>query len=214
MLKPTKRKAFNFLRSYFDVLNEIPDDKDKLDFLLAVLNKQFLNEDPKGLEFIANLCYESQRHAIEKSVKGWISVNNTDIQGNPIAPSPLPSGSPLGSPSPLPSGKEEEEEKEEENNNKENRSDAFLNLVNGYTKQIGNGQSATWISGLYMQCKLKDGALSKLVDLFNQHLMIETNGKWNKSFLEYRKHCGNWIRHQYQQGKIGHYTKDKPIGSL
>ena len=26
MIKPTKRKAFNFLRSYFDVLNELKTD--------------------------------------------------------------------------------------------------------------------------------------------------------------------------------------------
>ena len=50
MTKPTKRKAFSFLRSYFDVLNEIPEDKDKLNFLIAVINKQFLNEDPDGLD--------------------------------------------------------------------------------------------------------------------------------------------------------------------
>ena len=81
-MKPTKRKAFNFLRSYFDVFNELKDDKDKLDFLTSIINKQFLNEDPKELSFIAKLCYESQRHSIESSVKGWIRVNKTDILGN------------------------------------------------------------------------------------------------------------------------------------
>ena len=71
MTKPTKRKAFNFLRSYFDVLNELKSDKDKLDFLIAIINKQFLNETPKDLSFVVNLCYESQRHSIESSVKGY-----------------------------------------------------------------------------------------------------------------------------------------------
>jgi len=70
MKRLTKRKAFNFLRSYFDVLNEIPKDEDKLKYLLALINKQFLDEEPKGLNFIVNLCYESQRHQIEESVKG------------------------------------------------------------------------------------------------------------------------------------------------
>ena len=32
--KETKRKAFNFLRSYFDVLNDLETDREKLDFLL------------------------------------------------------------------------------------------------------------------------------------------------------------------------------------
>lgn len=82
-LRPTKRKAFNFLRSYFDVLNELNNDADKLDFLLSIINKQFLDEDPKGLNFIVNLCYESQRHAVESSVKGWKRVNGCDPTTNP-----------------------------------------------------------------------------------------------------------------------------------
>ena len=39
MEKPTKRKAFNFLRSYFDVVNELENDTDKLNFLMAIINK-------------------------------------------------------------------------------------------------------------------------------------------------------------------------------
>ena len=80
-MKKTKRKAFNFLRSYFDVLNELEKDSDKLSFLTSIINKQFLNEDPNELKFIAKLCYESQRHSIESSVKGWIRANKTDLQG-------------------------------------------------------------------------------------------------------------------------------------
>ena len=73
-MKETKRKAFNFLRSYFDVLNELKEDADKLDFLMAIINKQFLNEDPKDLGFIGKLCYESQRHQIEKKCK-WLDYS-------------------------------------------------------------------------------------------------------------------------------------------
>ena len=83
-MKKTKRHQFSFQRSCFDVLNEIPDDKDKLEFLLAIINKQFLDEDPKNLGFVANLSYQSQRHFIEKSVKGWKDRMKTDFLGNPI----------------------------------------------------------------------------------------------------------------------------------
>ena len=83
MVKPTKRKAFNFLRSYFDVLNQLKEDSDKLDFLLSIINKQFLDEDPVDLDFIVNLCYESQRHQIESSVKGWKRASKTDLIGTP-----------------------------------------------------------------------------------------------------------------------------------
>lgn len=106
--KLTKRKAFNFLRSYFDVLNELEKDKDKLEFLLAIINKQFLDEDPSDLNFVVNLCYESQRHQIETSVNGWkIATKNTCL-GTP--PTPL-EGTP---PTPLEEEEEEEEEKVKE----------------------------------------------------------------------------------------------------
>ncbi len=70
---------------------KLEKDADKLDFLLSILNKQFLNEDPKDLDFIPKLCYESQRHAIELSVKGWLRAAKTDLQGNPLTtPRPTP----------------------------------------------------------------------------------------------------------------------------
>lgn len=90
MVKPTKRKAFNFLRSYFDVLNEIPNKEDKFDFLMSIINKQFLNEDPINLNFIVNLCYESQRHSIESSVKGWERASNDTLSTTPLTPLPTP----------------------------------------------------------------------------------------------------------------------------
>jgi len=103
-MKETKRKGISFLRSYFDVLNELETDKDKLGFLMAVINKQFLNEDPEELSFIVNLCYQSQRHQIESSVKGWErATSNTLLTTPPTTPPTTPS---------TPS--QEEEEKEEE----------------------------------------------------------------------------------------------------
>ncbi len=106
MVKPTKRKAFNFLRSYFDVLNEIPTDKDKLEFLTSIINKQFLDQDPKDLGFISNLCYESQRHQIESSVNGWKRANKD-------TPLTTPRTNPPTTPRTDPK-EEQEEEKEQE----------------------------------------------------------------------------------------------------
>jgi hypothetical protein len=116
MVKKTKRKAFSFLRSYFDVINELEKDEDKLDFLMAILNKQFLNEDPDNLNFVPKLCYESQRHAIESSVKGWLRVTKTDLQGNPMTnpPTPLPTN-------PQTNPKEEEEEEKDKEEVKEKK---------------------------------------------------------------------------------------------
>lgn len=87
-MRNTKRKGFNFLRSYFDVLNELKTDKDKLQFLTAIINKQFLDEDPKDLEFIVNLCYQSQRHQIEKSLEGWKKATGEDTPQGPYQGTP------------------------------------------------------------------------------------------------------------------------------
>jgi len=114
--KLTKRKAFNFLRSYYDVLNELNDDKDKLSYLLAIMDKSFLDENPEGLSFLANLCYESQRHSIESSVNGWKRAENTDLLGNPLTP--LPSTQLTTPPTTPPTTPKEEEEEEKEENNK------------------------------------------------------------------------------------------------
>lgn len=114
MYKPTKRKAFNFLRSYFDVVNELQNDKDKVDFLMAVINKQFLDEDPKDLSFVVNLCYASQKHAIESSVKGYLRTINTDIQGNPQTdPTTIPMTTPPTIPMTIPKEEKEEEQVQE-----------------------------------------------------------------------------------------------------
>jgi uncharacterized phage protein (TIGR02220 family) len=112
MKKLTKRKAFNFLRSYFDVFNELDNDTDRLNFLTSILNKQFLNEDPKELNFIVNLCYESQRHAIESSVKGWERANKTTLGINPLTTPPTPLGT--NPPNPLVTDPKEEKEEEQE----------------------------------------------------------------------------------------------------
>lgn len=122
-IKKTKRKGFNFLRSYFDVVNELEKDKDKLDFLIAVINKQFLDENPKGLNFVANLCYTSQRHQIETSVKGYKDKTNTNLDGSPLntatnTPTEPPYGG-VNEPPTEPPCLQEEEKGEEQEKEKE-----------------------------------------------------------------------------------------------
>ena len=136
-MKPTKRKAFNFLRSYFDVLNKLENDKDRLEFLTSIINKQFLNEDPKGLGFIANLCYESQRHQIESSVKGWERASKEPLSTTP----------PTTPPATLSTAKQEEEgqgeveEKEKEEDKVQltilNRESDFKNSLQPFLEQYG-----------------------------------------------------------------------------
>ena len=147
-MKLTKRKAFNFLRSYFDVLNELNTDEDKLSFLMAIINKQFLDEDPKDLNFLVNLCYQSQRHAIEKSVKGWQMANGT----------PPPKGDPKGSGKGNPKG-DPKEEKEQYVIDFESLL-AFINEKTGRKFKVINNK----VKGSY-KARLKDGY--KKIDILN-----------------------------------------------
>jgi hypothetical protein len=171
MIKPTKRKAFNFLRSYFDVLNQLENDKDRLSFLLSLINKQFLNEDPEDLNFIVNLCYESQRHQIESSVKGWERASNDTLATTP----------PTTPPTTPKEEEEEEEEKGEYTESKkpfnENKKD-FINWFNQckklYTGKEGKSKVLT---------KPDENNLKKLISNYDKEdfdIAIKNlyNSKW------------------------------------
>lgn len=69
----SKRKAFNFYRSYWDTGQEITDVKERLDFYEAIFLKQFENIEAE-LSGISKFAYVSQRHSIESQVKGYIDV--------------------------------------------------------------------------------------------------------------------------------------------
>ena len=175
--------AFNFLRSYFDVLNELDKDEDKLSFLMAIINKSFLDEDPKELNFIVKLCYQSQKHAIEKSVKGWLSANNTDLQGNPIPQTP-PSGLPSGSPSTLPLGSpsgQEEEEGQEEEKEKHINPQQFLELWNKIRTEVLN--KPTFVS--HVRRDIRDDLNDILKSYTKQQIETALKGLFKQTILPY-----------------------------
>lgn len=64
-----QRKAFNFYRSYYDVLKELPLT-DQLPFLMAILERQFDGKEPI-LFGQAKLAYISQKHNIDAQVLGF-----------------------------------------------------------------------------------------------------------------------------------------------
>jgi len=70
-MKLTKRKGFNFFRSYYDVYNELENDKDKVKFIDALLDRQFQGIKPEGLKGMAKFAYVSQINSIDKQVKGY-----------------------------------------------------------------------------------------------------------------------------------------------
>ena len=90
------------------MFNELDNDTDKLEFIKAVLDKQFLGVNPE-LKGIVKFAYISQLHSIEKQVKGWQDATGQDLTG--AYADPLEGG--LVHPTQEVQVKEEEKEKEE-----------------------------------------------------------------------------------------------------
>ena len=153
-MKKTKRKGFNFLRSYFDVLNQLETNSDKLNFLLSVINKQFLDQDPEGLNFVVKLAYESQRHQIESSVKGYKDKMKTELNGNPLQDPPV--GGTQGGKE-APSVQEEEKGKEQEKGKGKRFIPPTFEELKSYFLQNGYSiQSARKAFDYYEAAKWKD----------------------------------------------------------
>ena len=75
----SQRLMFKFYKSYFDIAQEL-DAKDRLAFYDALLNKQFLDIEP-DLNGLAKFAYISQKHNIDKQIKGWkdkMNIPTTD----------------------------------------------------------------------------------------------------------------------------------------
>ena len=88
-MKLTKRKGFNFFRSYFDVYNELESDSDKVAFIDALLDRQFLGVKPQDLSGLAKFAYISQTNSIDSQVKGY--EDKTGVKLNtPTAPPTAP----------------------------------------------------------------------------------------------------------------------------
>ncbi len=116
-----KRKAFNFYRSYYDVFNLL-SEKDRLDFITAILDKQFEGRDTE-LEGMSLLAYASQKHNIDNQVDGFLNkMKGTQPPSLPPTEPPYQDPSYVSNdivmttepPTEPPSVQEKEEEKEEE----------------------------------------------------------------------------------------------------
>jgi len=111
-IKLTKRKGFNFFRSYYDVYNELETVEDKVAFIDALLDRQFLGIKPTNLKGMAKFAYISQTNSIDSQVKGF-----EDKTG--IILTPTQGGAKGGSITPTEQVEEKEEvevEVKEENN--------------------------------------------------------------------------------------------------
>lgn len=199
-MKPTKRYEFKFQRSFFDVLNEIPEDADKLQFLLAIINKQFLDEDPKDLGFAAKISYEGQRHFIEKSVKGYKDRMKTDLLGNPIHPHggskeevKHPHGG-SGEKTEHPHGQEQEQEKEQEKEQLLKGNPEKIVKINN--KDFSNSclMDSQWFEVISMQNRIKPDVTKIYLQHFLEHLITMQEQKTNVK--EFKTHFTHWLNKQ------------------
>ncbi len=71
------RKAFKFYKSYYDVALELPD-KDKLDFLMALLEVQFTGHH-RQLKGMAKFAFISQKHSIDAQIEGYLTKTGATI---------------------------------------------------------------------------------------------------------------------------------------
>lgn len=101
------RKAFQFYKSYYEVAMELKNDKDRLNFLVALLKKQFEDIEPE-LKGQANFAWISQKHSIESQVSGY--KNKIGY----VTPTEPPTVVPYIPPSVQEKEEEQEKEKEEE----------------------------------------------------------------------------------------------------
>jgi hypothetical protein len=73
------RKAFNFYRSYWNIAKELSDN-DRLQFYDALIKKQFTNIET-NLEGMVKFAYLSQKHSIDKQIKGYQDKTKDPMQG-------------------------------------------------------------------------------------------------------------------------------------
>lgn len=113
-----ERKAFNFLRSYYEVFMALTDDKDKLQFVQAILKKQFEGEEPEDLTPMAKVCYIGQKHSLDASLNGYLTkvkgIKDRKKDTPSQDPCQAPSQDPIEAPKVTPCQQEEEKEKEKE----------------------------------------------------------------------------------------------------
>jgi hypothetical protein len=138
-IKLTKRKGFNFFRSYYDVYNELETNEDKVAFIDALLDRQFLGIKPVNLKGMAKFAYISQTNSIDSQVKGYEDKTKTIL--NPTQ------GGCEGVVLPPTEQVEEKGEEKEEVKEKVNRTNKFVPptilevegyfLENGYTSESG-----------------------------------------------------------------------------
>lgn len=205
-MKLTKRKSFSFYRSYYDVFNELPKE-DKLKFIEALLDKQFLDIDPVNLEGMVKFAYISQMDSIEKQVNGYCDKTKITLNPNKIYPWQGVKQHPWQGVANTPKQQEKEKEKEKYTTTIEAEVD-FLK-IDEWVKEVGKSQ--TYLEGIYRTHKIYKGSASKLLNNFKEHLKIYP--KKHNNFSDFKKHFASWLNIKNNKGELSSF-KTQSKGQL
>ena len=182
MIKLTKRKGFNFFRSYFDVYNELETNEDKVAFMDALLERQFMGIKPTELKGMAKFAYISQTNSIDSQVKGYEDKTKTTLhptQGGCVGV--------ITPPALQVEGKEEEKVKENTTSiiTEVREEKHFI-----YLKECL--EQPTWLEEISRREKIPLDKISLALKDFNGHLLATGE---NKIYLkDYKYHFVMWVR--------------------
>jgi hypothetical protein len=172
------RQAFKFYRSYWDVANEL-NDKDRLAFYDALLKRQFTGEETE-LNGMVKFAYISQKHSIDKQIKGYEDKTKLNIQ-DPTQGG-IQGGIQGGVEAPTVQLKEKEKEKEKEESiivPFQERVNKFLNWFNAEFVKHGKQQAKFRTLNAQTESNLK-----KLLDKY-------TTEEWCLAFENMI--CNTWV---------------------
>lgn len=183
-MKLTKRKGFNFFRSYYDVYNEL-NDKEKVMFIDALLDRQFLGVKPKKLTGMAKFAYISQVNSIDSQVKGF-----EDKTGIILTPTVPPTDGGNVPPSLQVEGKGKVEVKGKEEGQLPAIAEAyvwpsFFDFWDKYDKKVGKPKAEVYWK------KIDQGGREKIMLHLNSYV-LEVEKKYRKDPERYLKNqCWN-----------------------
>lgn len=193
MAKLTKRKGFNFFRSYFDVYNELESNEDKVAFIDALLDRQFMGIKPTNLKGMAKFAYVSQTNSIDSQVKGY-----EDKTGNILTPTV---GGSVGGTEP-PCLQVEVEVKEKVKDISLSLENDFLTFWKIYNKKVDLKRC----KDKFIKLPKKD--IEKILEVVNDYVVLTPDVQYRKNPLTWLNgKCWNDIeKTEYSP------TLDKPFG--
>tara|TARA_R110000850_G_scaffold123350_1_gene241323 strand:+ start:115 stop:738 length:624 start_codon:yes stop_codon:yes gene_type:complete len=195
-MKLTKRKGFNFFRSYFDVYNELESKDDKVAFMDALLERQFMGVKPTELKGMAKFAYISQTNSIDSQVKGYEDKTKTRL--NPLDTKIItPTAPPTYGGKVTPTLQVEVEVQE--------KGKDTTTIYEKFVDDVKVGKFGSRVESLYMRLRLKENSLTPLLKDFNLNV-IERQTK-HKDANDFFINFVNWLNVQERNQLLNKYKK-------